>query len=114
MEVRILHRQPMAKELDTYKEATPIIPALTRGWRIGCALRGLLFASVLTIGLAYWYASSHNLIIYYGNPFYDLLGTLDRHPLLFLIPEALSILFAYLAYFSLSIWLYRWWYSRGG
>jgi hypothetical protein len=95
-------------DLDTYKEAIPVIPALTRGWRIGCALRFMLTFGVIVFALAIYFVSNRNPAEQ-GNP----VALLSLDPWAFFLPQAGIFILTVVVYDLFSVKFYRWWFSRG-
>lgn len=92
---------------------TPVIPALTRMWRIGCVM-GLLPFCCACYGLALSQVMIFNgWFIQTGDINQDLTNLADRFPTAVLLILAFFILCPIFVYKWLTPQFYKWFYSRG-
>jgi hypothetical protein len=105
----------MAREPDVDRQPIPVIPALTRGYRIGCAI--LAFPILLRVCylVAFWIAGLNfhlddwpNFIQNFGR----MIDYLYQHQILLALPFGFTIFLTLAIYDPFAKHFYKWWYSK--
>ena len=102
----------MAREPDVDREPTPVIPALCRGWRMGCAFRAFLSCFPIMLFIATYEVLRVNDQNWFQRMGQDPMFLIKWMPLIIGIGFAGTFAIALVVYDFLSIKLYKWWYSK--
>ena len=102
----------MAREPDVDRQPVPVIPALCRGWRWGCATRAFLFFFPFMLITATY------VVLRLNDPNWDQRIIQDPNfffkwmPLIIGLGFTCTLAIALTVYDFYSIKLYKWWYSK--